>query len=102
MHRAAVTTPTPTGARWTALLVTGLCLVRVALAAAVTDAPPLGLEHLTTDDGLPQGTVFTTLQDSQGFVWLGTQDGPVRYHGHEPHRYPYSTSTPRRLSTRFL
>src|SRR5258705_640987 len=92
MHRAAVRTPTPAAALWTALLVTGLGLGRVALAAAVTDAPPLVLEHLTTDDGLPQGTVFTTLQDSQGFVWLGTEDGLVRYDGHELHRYAYSPS----------
>jgi len=58
--------------------------------AAAADSPPLILEHLTTADGLPQGTVFVTLQDSQGFVWLGTQDGLVRYDGHELQRYAYS------------
>src|SRR3954463_16289816 len=51
------------------------------------DVPPLILEHLTTSDGLPQGTVMTTLQDSQGFVWLATEDGLVRYDGHELVRY---------------
>jgi len=55
-------------------------------------SPPLILEHLTTSDGLPQGTVFVTLQDSQGFVWLGTEDGLVRYDGHELLRYAYSRS----------
>ena len=58
--------------------------------AAAADSPPLILEHLTPSDGLPQGTVFVTLQDSQGFVWLGTQDGLVRYDGHELLRYAYS------------
>jgi signal transduction histidine kinase/ligand-binding sensor domain-containing protein/CheY-like chemotaxis protein len=48
---------------------------------------PLVLEHLTTADGLPQGTVYATLQDSQGFVWLATEDGLVRYDGHELVRY---------------
>ena len=47
------------------------------------DAPPLVLEHLTPSDGMPQGTVYDTLQDSQGFVWLATEDGLVRYDGHE-------------------
>jgi ligand-binding sensor domain-containing protein len=46
-------------------------------------------EHLTTADGLPQGTVFATLQDSQGFVWFGTEDGLVRYDGHRLVRYGY-------------
>jgi len=57
-----------------------------------TDSPPLILEHLTTSDGLPQGTVFVTLQDSRGFVWLGTEDGLVRYDGHQLFRYAYSRS----------
>jgi signal transduction histidine kinase/ligand-binding sensor domain-containing protein/CheY-like chemotaxis protein/HPt (histidine-containing phosphotransfer) domain-containing protein len=57
---------------------------------APTDAPALILQHLTTADGLPQGTVFTTLQDSQGFVWLGTEDGLIRYDGSELVRYAYS------------
>ena len=102
MHRAAVRTPTPAAALWTALLVTGLGLGRVALAGAVSDAPPLVLEHLTTDDGLPQGTVFTTLQDSQGFVWLGTEDGLVRYDGHALHRYAYSRSARGGLPGNFI
>ena len=33
---------------------------------------------------------MTTLQDSQGFVWLGTEDGLVRYDGHELYRYAHS------------
>ncbi len=61
-----------------------------AASVAAADAPPLILEHLTTSDGLPQATVMTTLQDSQGFVWLGTEDGLVRYDGHELHRYAHS------------
>ena len=65
------------------------CLLAAALSARASDAP-LILEHLTTSDGLPQGTVFATLQDSQGFVWLATEDGLVRYDGHELFRYAYS------------
>ena len=42
---------------------------------------------LTAEDGLPQATVMTTLQDSQGFVWLGTEDGLVRFDGRELYRY---------------
>jgi len=101
MHRAAVRTRTHSGGWWSALL-TALCLTRAVLAGALPDAPPLVLEHLTTDDGLPQGTVFTTLQDSQGFVWLGTEDGLVRYDGHELHRYAYSRSARGGLPGNFI
>lgn len=58
-----------------------------ASIVTAADAPPLILEHLTTTEGLPQSTVMVTLQDSQGFVWLGTEDGLVRYDGHLLHRY---------------
>ncbi len=68
-----------------------LCLAGAPGAARAADAP-LILEHLTTADGLPQGTVFATLQDSQGFVWLATEDGLVRYDGHDLLRYAYSRS----------
>lgn len=69
------------------------CLIAAftALAApALAESPPIVLEHLTTNDGLPQGTVLATLQDTQGFMWFGTEDGLVRYDGHELARYNYS------------
>jgi signal transduction histidine kinase/ligand-binding sensor domain-containing protein/CheY-like chemotaxis protein len=65
-------------------------LMSLATSAGAADAPSLILEHLTPAEGMPQGTVTATLQDSQGFVWLGTQDGLVRYDGHELVRYGYS------------
>ncbi len=73
-----------------------------AVASAAADIPPLILEHLTTSDGLPQGTVMTTLQDSQGFVWLGTEDGLVRYDGHELYRYSYSRNSAAGLPGNFI
>lgn len=70
--------------------------------ALAVDAPPLILEHLTTADGLPQGTVLTTLQDSQGFIWLGTEDGLVRYDGHDLVRYAYSRNASNGLPGNFI
>jgi len=73
-----------------------------AVASVAADIPPLILEHLTTSEGLPQGTVMTTLQDSQGFVWLGTEDGLVRYDGHELYRYSYSRNNAAGLPGNFI
>jgi len=39
--------------------------------------------HLTIDDGLSQSSVHSLLQDQQGFIWVGTQDGLNRYDGTE-------------------
>src|SRR5690242_13333027 len=79
-----------------------LMMSGVTTATMAADAPALILEHLTPADGLPQGTVHTTLQDSQGFIWLGTEDGLVRYDGHELYRYSYSRTNSRSLPGNFI
>src|SRR5690242_83843 len=71
------------------ILLGWLGAARQAAAAPATEASPAVFEHLTTADGLPQSTVYSTLQDSQGFVWFGTEDGLVRYDGHRLLRYGY-------------
>jgi ligand-binding sensor domain-containing protein len=71
-------------------------------SAAMADAPSLVLDHLTTEDGLPQATVMTTLQDSGGFVWLGTEDGLVRYDGRELYRYARSRTEPDSLPGNYV
>jgi ligand-binding sensor domain-containing protein/signal transduction histidine kinase len=35
----------------------------------------------TTDEGLPQGTVTSIAQTGDGYLWLGTQNGLVRFDG---------------------
>ena len=76
-------------------------LIVVATVAAA-EAPPLVLENLTPSEGLPQGTVYDTLQDSQGFVWLATEDGLIRYDGLELYRYAYSRTAREGLPGNFV
>jgi signal transduction histidine kinase/ligand-binding sensor domain-containing protein/DNA-binding NarL/FixJ family response regulator/HPt (histidine-containing phosphotransfer) domain-containing protein len=75
---------------------------RSASSSGSADALPLVLENLTTAEGLPQGSVNATLQDSQGFIWLGTQDGLVRFDGHELVRYAYSREARSGLPGNFI
>ena len=79
-----------------------LCGLGFVAPAAASESFPLVLEHLTTADGLPQGTVYATLQDSQGFVWLATEDGLVRYDGHELIRYARLPTTRGGLSGNYV
>jgi signal transduction histidine kinase/ligand-binding sensor domain-containing protein/CheY-like chemotaxis protein/HPt (histidine-containing phosphotransfer) domain-containing protein len=87
---------------WCASLIVIASWMFGASIAAAVDAPPLILEHLTPADGLPQGTVMATLQDSQGFVWLGTEDGLVRYDGRRLSRYAARHDAANSLSGNFI
>jgi two-component system sensor histidine kinase ChiS len=48
-------------------------------------------EHLSIDDGLSANTVLAILQDSRGFLWIGTYDGLNRYDGYKFIVYKNST-----------
>ncbi|MEP0548779.1 MAG: two-component regulator propeller domain-containing protein [Rhodothermales bacterium] len=39
------------------------------------------LDVWTTDDGLPQNTIVSLAQTQDGYLWLGTQEGLVRFDG---------------------
>lgn len=39
-------------------------------------------DYITIAEGLPHNTVYCMMQDKNGFMWFGTQDGLVRYDGY--------------------
>ena len=55
--------------------------------APVPAVRPMYFEHLTTRDGLSQNSVMSFLQDSQGYLWLGTESGLDRYDGYSIREY---------------
>lgn len=63
--------------RWFTFL--AYLLVSVSLGAFTTQAR---FEHLGTAQGLPNGSVSALVQDSRGFIWIGTQGGLVRWDGY--------------------
>ena len=44
-------------------------------------------EHLTVDDGLAHSDAMAVIQDHDGFVWVGTNNGINRYDGYELKKY---------------
>ncbi len=70
------------------------CCLSVNLSGQIDD---LKFENLTVLDGLPVNNVQVTLQDSMGFLWMGTTNGLVRYDGHDMTVYQYDSNDPHSL-----
>ncbi|MEW6731938.1 MAG: two-component regulator propeller domain-containing protein [Acidobacteriota bacterium] len=62
----------------------GLMLLLLVVFSGSTQAQQrtVRFEHLSLSQGLSQNTITSMLQDQQGFIWFGTQDGLNRYDGY--------------------
>ena len=47
----------------------------VALVAGTAFSEEIKFDRLTSADGLSQASANAILEDSQGLLWIGTQDG---------------------------
>jgi signal transduction histidine kinase/CheY-like chemotaxis protein/streptogramin lyase len=86
----------------TAILAGLAAVMMLAAAGSRADQPPMVFSHLTVDDGLSQATVNDALQDSQGFMWLATENGLNRYDGVEVRRYYRERDKPDGLASDFI
>ncbi|MFD0764294.1 two-component regulator propeller domain-containing protein [Mucilaginibacter lutimaris] len=59
----------------------------------------LKFEHIGTAEGLSQVNVATIIQDSRGFMWIGTRDGLNRYDGYKFTTYRHDEQDPASLSS---
>ncbi|WP_019029870.1 ligand-binding sensor domain-containing diguanylate cyclase [Colwellia piezophila] len=64
--------------------------------------PSIRFNHLTNEDGLPQNSVQSTLQDSTGFLWIGTEEGLVRYDGYSLKVFKHEPSNSYSLSDNYI
>ncbi len=64
--------------------------------------PNLRFEHITREDGLTSSVVRCMVQDQQGFIWIGTQDGLNRYDGYDFTIYRYDPQNPFSLRDDFI
>ena len=54
---------------------------------------------LTVKDGLTQHDVSAVLQDSEGFIWIGTYDGLNRFNGYEIEKFYHNNNNSSSLSS---
>jgi len=58
----------------------------------------LTFEYISVESGLSNGTVYSIIQDKQGFLWFGTPDGLNRYDGYNFIHYKYDPADPDSIS----
>ena len=54
---------------------------RTNLFSSANFASQFRVKNWTTEEGLPQNTVLSLLQSSDGYLWIGTLDGLARFDG---------------------
>ncbi len=57
-------------------------------------APPIYFDHLTIQEGLSHNSVYCLLQDQNGYIWIGTQNGLNKYDGYSFEVYRSNGQTP--------
>jgi signal transduction histidine kinase/ligand-binding sensor domain-containing protein/DNA-binding NarL/FixJ family response regulator len=69
-----------------------------SLLTAIQSFAQLRFSSLTVNDGLSQHDVSCIMQDSHGFIWIGTYDGLNRYDGYNIENYSSITNNPESIS----
>ena len=58
--------------------------------------------HLGVENGLSQSSVYNIFQDSDGYLWFGTQNGANKYDGYEFRTYKNEVNNPESLSDGYI
>ena len=57
-------------------------------------AQSLSIHNFTTDNGLPQNSIYSIIQDRNDFLWIATEDGVSRFDGTEFVNYSQKNGLP--------
>jgi len=73
-----------------------LLLIAARVVAAQSQEP--AFERVLTNEGPSNVTIYSVIQGKQGFLWLGTATGLVRYDGYTFKRYAHNPANSHSLS----
>ncbi|MCP4601960.1 MAG: histidine kinase [Proteobacteria bacterium] len=72
------------------------------LATKISPGQHLRFDTISLEQGLSQSTVFCMLQDSQGFMWFGTEVGLNKYDGYTFTVYKHDPEDPSSLASNWI
>jgi ligand-binding sensor domain-containing protein len=59
-------------------------------------------KHYQVEQGLSNNTVYATIQDKSGFLWLGTKDGLNRFDGYVFKTFRHDAGNPKTISNNMV
>jgi ligand-binding sensor domain-containing protein/signal transduction histidine kinase len=68
--------------------------IALSVVRVHAQAPTLKFNTYNINDGLSQNQVFSIIQDKQGFIWLGTDEGLNRFDGYEFKIFKHEENNP--------
>lgn len=81
------------GMRLRLLIMTVLCLCAATASAVPIWGEPL-VESIDDQDSIPDDNVAALLEDAEGFLWIGTPNGLLRYDGYRFQRFVHDPADP--------
>lgn len=81
------------------VLIMIFCGINLDLAYAYND---MSFKNVTIEDGLSQSSINTLYQDTNGYMWIGTNDGLNRYNGYDFKVYSYNDKNKNSISNNFI
>ncbi len=63
------------------LFIKRICFIAICFQISMSYAQAPSFRHFTVKDGLPSNIVYHTMQDHEGYLWIATASGVVRYDG---------------------
>lgn len=76
----------------------GLGAVFIATQLFAADPRSVRFQSISREDGLSQAFVYSIVQDEEGFMWFGTQDGLNRFDGFEIKIFNHDPDDPHSIS----
>ena len=84
---------------YTFLLVSVLILMNINCVGAYNN---INFKNITSEDGLSQATVETLIQDTNGYIWIGTNDGLNRYNGYDFKVYKHDEESENSITNNYI
>ncbi len=82
------------------LLFFNLCFIFAGFGQGLNSNLRFG--RISVDKGLSQAKVYCTYQDSQGYLWFGTEDGLNKYDGYSFEIYKYNPTDNKAISNNIV